>query len=74
MHMHISLLKALARCKMEISCYFIDLQEAIDVASFSFFFFYFFKKPFPFALFNSWQLNVSTIEILSFQTNTFQYI
>jgi hypothetical protein len=53
MHMHISLLKALARCKMEISCYFIDLQEAIDVASFPFFFFYSLKKPFPFALFDS---------------------
>lgn len=39
MDMNIWLLKTLPRCKVEISSHFIDLQEPIHIASFTFFLF-----------------------------------
>lgn len=50
MDMHIWLLKAFPRCKMEISSHLININESIYITSFTFFIFDPLKEPFPFAL------------------------
>jgi hypothetical protein len=51
--MHIGLLKALPWSKVEFPSKFVNFNEAINIAPFTFFILYTLKKALPFALQNS---------------------
>lgn len=53
MRMNARLMEAFSRGKVEISCYFADIQETMDVTSFPLFIFDLLKESFSCAL--EWQ-------------------
>jgi hypothetical protein len=58
MDMHIGLLKTFPWSKVEIPSNFVNFNEAINIAPFTFFVLYTLKKALPFALQNSAQLHI----------------